>query len=175
MVFIPRFDDEISIKDKISLFLLTPILGFALWLGISGFLAFACPFNRVTVFILLLLVGLLIIAFRNKLLYFKEVFGVKKIFGYIVLIVLSSLLLIYIIVPGNIDGGIYFRIGDYDHARVALVDSIINNGLPIKSPFISHNGELVSCAYHVGTHIVMAEISLILMWQVLFQKQLFMV
>ena len=144
-------------KEKTSWFLFAPVLGFAVHTAIISILSLTVGYNfGICILSLAAEVGIIICG-RSKLRIEKDF----RVVLYLCVAIIGAAITEYGIVPKMIDGGLYFAPSVYDHARVAIVDSIVSNGFPVLSPWATNKGEMVQMGYHFGIHIVSAQFSTI--------------
>lgn len=142
-------------KEKTTLFMFAPILGLGIHTAIISILSLTVGYNFWTCLIPIVLeAGAIIIGYK-KLWIDKD----WRVILYMVAAIIGAALMEYGIMPKMIDGGLYFPPSVYDHARIAIVDSIVSNGFPVLSPWATNKGEMVQMGYHFGMHIVSAQIS----------------
>lgn len=142
-------------KEKTELFLFAPVLGFAIHTAIISILSLTIGYNfAICLLVLIAEVGAIIIG-RKKLWFDKDL----RVILYLVAVIIGAAIVEYVIMPKMIDGGLFFSLSGYDHARLAIVDSIVSNGFPVLSPWATNKGEMVQMGYHFGIHIVSAQIT----------------
>lgn len=142
-------------KDRgIPYAMIAPVLGFSVLIVVVNFL-YQLSFSDLWVTAVLFPASILIISLKRKKLTLPKSFP----WLYIAIVTLLSCVVIYAVFPKMIDGGLYFTPSAYDHSRIALVNSIEKNGLPLLAPWSTNNGELIPVAYHYGIHVFMAYIA----------------
>ena len=142
-------------KDRgIPYAMIAPVLGFSVLIVVVNFL-YQLSFSDLWVTAVLFPASILIIFLKRKKLTLPKSFP----WLYIAIVTLLSCVVIYAVFPKMIDGGLYFTPSAYDHSRIALVNSIEKNGLPLLAPWSTNNGELIPVAYHYGIHVFMAYIA----------------
>ncbi len=153
MALIPARSTEDK-NQKMADAMIAPVLGFSAYLVVVNFLyQLSIPYVLVTIIVLLLSI-LIIVPKRKKIAPPKEF-----PWFYIAISFVLSFVTIYAVFPKMIDGGLYFPPSSYDHARIALVDSVEKNGLPLLAPWITNGGEFVPVGYHYGIHVLMGYIA----------------
>ena len=157
MVLTPGKFMDCDEKEKTTLFLLSPVLGFAVHTSIISILSLTVGYNFMICLLALIAEVVIIILWRKKLWFDKD----KRVILYLVVAIVGAAVVEYGIMPKMIDGGLYFSPCVYDHARIAIVDSIVSNGFPVLSPWATNKGEMVQMGYHFGIHIVSAQITTI--------------
>lgn len=157
MVLTPGKLMDCDEKEKSALFLLSPVLGFAVHTSIISILSLTVGYNFMICLLSLIVEAVIIILWRKKLWLDKD----KRVILYLVVAIVGAAVVEYGIMPKMINGGLYFSPCVYDHARIAIVDSIVSNGFPVLSPWATNKGEMVQMGYHFGIHIVSAQIATI--------------
>ena len=134
-------------------FFLTPVIGFSVWLLSINFLSLAIQFSQaMSLTVFALLAGWIIYKRENLFFLWDRYYLV-----FIGLTVIFSVFIIWGCQNPIIDGGIYFHSSAYDHSRIAVVDSIVRNGFPLYTPWVTDNGNFIPLAYHFGIHTLMAQ------------------
>lgn len=147
MALIPdTMDSNQSECRKVSIFLISPLVGFATWLAITCCFGMYLPYNAPSLWALLVVVGAFIY-YRRKKLYLPKNVGM---WGFVFGALIISAIIIYAILPLTTKDGIYFSMSASDNTRVCLIDSIVRNGLPPINPHLTYNGELLKTYYHFG-------------------------
>lgn len=141
-------------KDKLVYFLISPLVGFTVWMLSINFLSMSLQFNRAMSVAVLAGLGGFVIWQRKKLYMITD----KYCLSFMASTMFFSVVLIYDVYPYLLDGGLYFPISAHDHSRIAMVDSLVKNGFPLYSPWVTDNGNLVPTAYHFGIHVLMAQL-----------------
>ena len=155
MVLTPNSVSKCEGKEKTEMFLFAPVLGFAIHTAVISILSLTIGYNFVICLLVLIIeVGAIIIG-RKKLWFDRDL----RVILYLVAAIIGAVIVEYGIMPKMIDGGLYFPLSGYDHARLAIVDSIVSNGFPVLSPWATNKGEMVQMGYHFGIHIVSAQIT----------------
>lgn len=145
-------------------FLLTPLLGAAVWIVFStSWLFFRNPWNLP----IRLLVAAVWCGFR-----WKTLFLPKEKTPYLVFAVLFpvSVVLSRLIYPFEINGGLYFSFSIYDHVRCAIVNSIANFGIPPVNPWLADNGQPVPLFYYFGWYAWAAQLVMLTKVSALFAE-----
>ena len=133
-------------RERISTFLISPIVGFAIWLAFTCCLGMFLPYNRVFLLSMLIIAVAFIYYKRKKLFLIYD----KGMWGFIVVVLMVSAFIIYAVLPLTTNDGIYFSMSAADNTRVCLVNSIVREGLPPINPYLTYNGELLPVYYHFG-------------------------
>jgi hypothetical protein len=60
------------------------------------------------------------------------------------------------LLPWEADGRTYYMTELYDHDKVAMIDSMVREGMPPRNPYLSPGGEAIPLAYYHGTHALAA-------------------
>lgn len=155
MVLTPNKFFNCEEKEKTVLFLFSPVLGFAVHTAIITILSLTVGYSFPICLISIAADAVMIILGRKKLWLETDL----RIILYMAAAAIGAAVVEYGIMPKMIDGGLYFSPCVYDHARIAIVDSIVSNGLPVFSPWALNKGEMVQMGYHFGIHIVSAQIT----------------
>ena len=143
--------------DRMIAFLVSPLIGSAVWLAVSVCLGMLLPFGRILLAVLLIVAVFWIIFRRKHLLFVKG----KALWSFIVLCIAASIFILFCVIPHEHDGGVYFTASAFDHSRVALIRSIVKTGLPPVNPYFSESGELNRVVYHFGFQAFAAEPSIL--------------
>lgn len=146
----PKIENQ---TDRLYYFMIAPLIGSAVWLSLCVCLGMFLPYNRIFIICMLLVAVCFIAVSRRRLFFVKD----KPLWVYIVVSLLSSVFLMFCVIPREINGGIYFTPSAFDHARVALIQSIAVKGLPPINPYLSDNGELITSVYHFGWQALAAQ------------------
>ncbi len=146
----PKTDNQ---TDKLYYFMVAPLIGSATWLSLCICLGMFLPYNRIFIICMLTVAVYFIAVSRRRLFFIKD----KCLWIYIVVFFLLSVFLMYCAIPREINGGIYFTPSAFDHARVALIQSIAVKGLPPINPYLANNGELITSVYHFGWQALVAQ------------------
>lgn len=154
MVIIP----DIMIKQEndaviVSTFLISPLVGFAAWLAITCCLGMYLPFNNYFLWVLFIIAISFICYKHEKIIFPKNI----DMWGFIVVALIISAIIIYAILPLTTSDGIFFSMSASDNTRVCLLDSIVRNGLPPINPHLTYNGELLKTYYHFGIMAIAAQ------------------
>lgn len=131
---------------KVSTFLFSPMIGFAIWLAFICCLGMFLPYNRFFLFVILI-ISIAFICYKRKNLYIPNN---KGMWLFVLATLIISAVIIYAILPLTTDDGIFFSMSASDNTRVCLIDSIVRNGLPPINPHLTHDGELLKTYYHFG-------------------------
>lgn len=131
---------------KVSTFLFSPMIGFAIWLAFICCLGMFLPYNRFFLFVILI-ISIAFICYKRKNLYIPNN---KGMWLFVLATIIISAVIIYAILPLTTDDGIFFSMSASDNTRVCLIDSIVRNGLPPINPHLTHDGELLKTYYHFG-------------------------
>ena len=150
-----RFQDE---SRKISVFLFSPMIGFAIWLAFTCCLGMFLPYNRIFLLVMLVIAVIFIYCKREKL-YLPNNIGM---WGFILVVLVISAFIIYAVLPLTTNDGIYFSMSAADNTRVCLVNSIVREGLPPINPYLTYNGDLLPAYYHFGILAFAAQPTIVL-------------
>lgn len=131
---------------KVSTFLFSPLIGFAVWLAFTCCLGMFLPYNRIFLLVMLI-IAVAFIYYKRKNLYIPKI---KGMWGFILAVLAVSAFIVYAVLPLTTDNGIYFSMSAADNTRVCLVNSIVREGLPPINPYLTYNGELLPVYYHFG-------------------------
>ena len=131
---------------KVSVFLFSPMIGFAIWLAFTCCLGMFLPYNRIFLLVMLI-IAVALIYYRRKNLYFPKN---KGMWIFVLTVLAVSAFIVYVVLPLTTDNGIYFSMSAADNTRVCLVNSIVREGLPPINPYLTYNGELLPVYYHFG-------------------------
>lgn len=147
MASIPNIMGKNQDEDrKVSTFLFSPLVGFAIWLAFTCCLGMFLPYNRVFLLVMFI-IAVAFIYYRRKNLYIPTN---KGMWVFVLVVLAISTFIIYAVLPLNTDNGIYFSMSAADNTRVCLVNSIVRKGLPPINPYLTYNGELLPVYYHFG-------------------------
>ena len=133
-------------ERKVSSFLISPLVGFAIWIAFTCCLGMFLPYNRVFLLVLFS-IAIAFIWYRRKNLYLPKHIGM---WCFVFVVFVISVFIIYAVLPLTTDDGIYFSMSAADNTRVCLVNSIVREGLPPINPYLTYNGELLPAYYHFG-------------------------
>ena len=159
MASIPNtIDNNQDGSIRISTFLITPIIGFAIWLAFTCCLGMFLPYNRVFLLSMLIIAVAFIYYKRKKLFLVYD----KGMWGFVVLVLMVSAFIIYAVLPLTTNDGIYFSMSAADNTRVCLVNSIVREGLPPINPYLTYNGDLLPAYYHFGIFAFAAQPAIVL-------------
>ena len=137
---------EQSEEMAISAFLLSPIVGVAIWISITCFLGMYLPYNRVFILVMLF-IALAFIYYRRERLYIPRN---VRMWGFIFTLFVLSAAIIYVVLPLTKGDGIYFSMSAADNTIVCLINAIARDGLPPINPYLTHDGNLLPAYYHFG-------------------------
>ena len=147
MASIPNTIGKSQDEDrKVSAFLFSPMIGFAIWLAFTCCLGMFLPYNRIFLLVILIIAVAFIYYKRNNL----YIPNNKGMWVFILAVLAGSAFIIYAVLPLTTDSGIYFSMSAADNTRVCLVNSIVREGLPPINPYLTYNGELLPVYYHFG-------------------------
>ena len=141
-------------RERLVYFLISPLVGFTVWMLSINFLSMSLQFNRAMAIAVLAGLAGFVIRQRKKLYFVRD----KYCLGFMASTMFFSIVLIYDVYPYILDGGLYFPISAHDHSRIALVDSLVKNGFPLCSPWVTDDGNFIPVAYHFGIHVLMAQL-----------------
>lgn len=131
---------------KVSSFLISPLVGFSVWMAFTCCLGMYLPYNRI--FLLVLLgIAIAFICYKRKNLYLPKHLGM---WSFVFVVFIISAFIIYAVLPLTNNEGIYFSMSAADNTRVCLVNSIVREGLTPINPYLTYNGELLPVYYHFG-------------------------
>lgn len=144
-------------ENRNALFLISPLIGFSVWLALTVFAGMIIPYGAV------FLTGAIMCAVgwaavRRGTLYLPDGAAVYVILGLIFLVAVCVGRLVY---PFEFDGGLYFSSSVYDHVRCAIVDSIARFGLFPVSPWLADNGVPTTLAYYFGWYAAAAQLPIL--------------
>ena len=135
-----------SEEMAISAFLLSPIVGAAIWISITCFLGMYLPYNRVFLLVMFF-IAVAFIFYRKERLYIPRITGM---WGFIFILFVISAAIIYAVLPLTKGDGIYFSMSAADNTIVCLINAIVRDGLPPINPYLTNNGNLLPAYYHFG-------------------------
>jgi hypothetical protein len=148
-----------------SALLFAPAIGMSTFGSFSLLVAYIVGFTKVKIIVIWLLFNLILIFLlrENK---YKKSSLVISIPGYhyillYLLIILWSCIVSFGIFPIINDGGLYVGHYIFDHMKMAIVDSIVRDGLPPLNPFYSPDGKRILLIYYYGWHFLTAQIQLL--------------
>jgi hypothetical protein len=132
--------------------LISPLLGFGVWAGISvaGFHYLSFSRGTVTLAAGCALIAAIALAWRTR---------IRSLLSAAPLMVLAATLAflpVVVIKPYVRKNALFFAEPIFDHMKVALVDAIYRHGLPPVSPFYAIDGQPVALNYYYGWHAVAA-------------------
>lgn len=131
---------------KISAFLFSPMIGFAIWLAFTCCLGMFLPYSRIFLLVMLIIAIVFIYYKRNNL----YIPNNKGMWAFVLAVLIVSAFIIYAVLPLITKDGIYFSMSAADNTRVCLVNSIVREGLPPINPYLTYDGELLPVYYHFG-------------------------
>ena len=159
MASVPNVMDKSQDESrKISAFLFSPMIGFAIWLAFTCCLGMFLPYNRI--FLLgMFIIAVIFIYYKREKLYLPNN---KGMWGFILVVLVISAFIIFAVLPLTTNDGIYFSMSAADNTRVCLVNSIVREGLPPINPYLTYNGDLLPAYYHFGIFAFAAQPSIVL-------------
>lgn len=131
---------------NVFVFLLSPIIGFAIWLACTCCLGMFLPYNRVFI-LAMFIIAVVFIYYKREKIYIPYN---KGMWGFILAILAGSVFIIYAVLPLTTDNGIYFSMSAADNTIVCLINAIARDGLPPINPYLTNNGNLLPAYYHFG-------------------------
>ncbi len=155
MTLLPR--TLATAEDRLSLALLSPLVGCAAWIAVSVALGPLVGFTR-TLALVLLAVAAAWVAWRHDRIFFPLRGRACALVG--VLIVLMGLVGV-MLMPREIDGGLYFVPSMYDHVKCMIIRSIAEYGLPPVNPWLADDGAPVAMVYYYGYHAWAAQLMML--------------
>ena len=144
-------------EDRLPLALLCPLVGCAAWIAVSVALGPLVGFTRTFTFALLALAAAWVFWRRDRLFFPLRARGCVLVGA---LIVLSGWVG-FLLMPSEIDGGLYFVPSMYDHVKCMIIRSIAEYGLPPVNPWLADGGAPVPIVYYYGYHAWAAQLMML--------------
>ncbi len=150
--------EELQAKNsRDSLFLLSPLLGSGVWIGLTVFAGIFLPY-RAEILVAEVFLAAVWVVWKRKRLFLPE--DVRK--GWVVaLFIVFAAFLSRLAAPFEINGGLYFSEAVYDHVKSAIVDSIASHGLFPLNPWLAEAGNPLPLVYYFGWHAWTAQLSIL--------------
>lgn len=138
-------------------FMISPALGCVVWIALSVVAGMYLKYCAALLWLFLLLALILVYARRQQLFMLKDF----RIGIFILSLFCIAALILFGIVPIEINGGYYFGSAIYDHVKLALVQSIATDGLPPHNPWLAIGGKPLTVVYYYGFHAFAAQLSML--------------
>lgn len=144
-------------ENRLSLALLSPLVGSAAWIAVSVALGPLVGFTRTSTLILLAVAAAGVVWRRDRVFFPLRGRACLLVGALIVLLGLVGALLM----PREIDGGLYFVPSMYDHVKCMIIRSIAEYGLPPVNPWLADGGAPVAMIYYYGYHAWAAQLMML--------------
>lgn len=144
-------------ENRLPLALVSPLVGCAAWIAISVALGPLVGFTRTSTLLLLTVAAAWVVWRRDRIFFPLRVRSCVLIGALIVLLGLAGVMLL----PREIDGGLYFVPSMYDHVKCMIIRSIAEYGLPPVNPWLADGGASVAMVYYYGYHAWAAQLMML--------------
>lgn len=155
MTLLPR--SLAASEDRLSLALISPLAGSAAWIAVPVALGPLVGFTRTLALVLLAVAAAWVVWRRDRVFFPLRARACALVGALIVLLGLVGALLM----PREIDGGLYFVPSMYDHVKCMIIRSIAEHGLPPVNPWLADGGAPVAMVYYYGYHAWAAQLMML--------------
>jgi len=138
-------------------FMTAPALGAGVWIALSIAAGIYLKYCAALLWLLLIFALIFVYVRRQYIFMLRDL----KIGIFVISLLCIAALILFGIVPIEINGGYYFGSAIYDHVKLALVQSIATDGLPPHNPWLVVAGKPLAVVYYYGFHALAAQLSML--------------
>lgn len=157
---------DVRLNKSLSGLFLAPALGMSTYGSFSLLITWIVGFSTYSVIASWLSFQLLCLTLyfkRMKRVDLSSLFEIPqwRSFSLLVAVAVWSLLPVLNIFPFVHQEGLYVNYNIFDHLKIAIVDSIAREGMPVLNPFYAPGGERIQLIYYYGWHFLVAQVKLL--------------